>query len=289
MRNLKILYPVIISLILFASCSVQKRNYTKGYFVEWKTKRANTKETNQVVKHDKKKKTEDFISLVSLVPETKNSSKNLVASASKTKKPKPVFTKSKTFVNPCDTIVLHNEKVITAQIIEVNENEIKYRNCNDSTGPIRIISIVDVNYIRRINKEREYIKIEMVNGVRVDGARGRMDKNIKTLNMKRFANGSLILAILGYALIIAGICLGVIGLWVYSVLAVLLGIILPIIAFIIGDEVVDLIEKDSEKDSKNKYPFYKTAKASKLLGLILLCILAILGIAIYLLPLILLI
>src|ERR1700757_411522 len=133
MRYLKISYLAIISLLIFSSCSIQKRNYTKGYFVEWKTKRSNTKENKQTAKHEEKKKA-DFISLFSLVPENKNSPENIIASASKNKKTKPVFIPSKTFTNPCDTIAFHNEKVITGQIIEVNENEIKYRNCNDSAG-----------------------------------------------------------------------------------------------------------------------------------------------------------
>jgi uncharacterized membrane protein YozB (DUF420 family) len=140
-----------------------------------------------------------------------------------------------------------------------------------------------VNYIKRVNKEREYIKIEMVNGVRVDGSRGRMDKNMKTLTLKRFANASLVLGILGYIFMLVGIWFIISGSIIFLLL-VLLGAGIAIIAFLIGDEVVDQLDKDP----KTKYPFYKTAKAGKLLGLILLWIQGVLGLIALLLPLILL-
>jgi hypothetical protein len=58
-------------------------------------------------------------------------------------------------VSKCDTIILKSGSVIYAKVEEISQTEIKFRKCNNLTGPLNTISKAEVSSIRYINGTRD--------------------------------------------------------------------------------------------------------------------------------------
>lgn len=144
----------ILILVAGASCSIKKRAYRSGYYVEWKghhghvststqskSKQINLKpEYNEVVN-------QNFEAIVSSEKETILPVKN--------NKPN-IFTK-----DVCeDVITMKSGEEIKAKVIEINENEIKYKRCDNLDGPLITVKKNEVFMIKYANGTKEIIKDE---------------------------------------------------------------------------------------------------------------------------------
>lgn len=146
MKNLKTTSLAIISLVLlFASCSIEKRVHMSGYHVEW------NKSDKFSGKNDKVNVTESSKSQVSLnkIEISSNSmaaedelfvsnSNEILMPSTKLdilKIEKQKHSIKKVSNNDCDIIILKNGEEIQAKVLEVSQTEVKYKNCDNQNGP----------------------------------------------------------------------------------------------------------------------------------------------------------
>jgi len=147
---MKIKYTkIILSLLLFAfvvsSCTIQKRKYQKGMYVNVK----------HYVHHNKieKNKKEDALSIVELkVKEVAVSKQELVASIAKAAPPitktKPAKIKETKNDTCGDLIIMLDGAVIEAKVIEVTQTNVKYKKCNNVNGPTYTTALEKIERIQ---------------------------------------------------------------------------------------------------------------------------------------------
>jgi TM2 domain-containing membrane protein YozV len=136
-------YVFVVLLTVLSSCSIEKRQYSSGYHVEW---------FNQSVSHQKKEKpspkvNEPIIEESTLIENVELSFDEDVQLAAIESKPRASFVSnsskkhfkskpSKQLDEECDLIILKNGEEIKAKVIEVGVREIKYKNCDNLDGPL---------------------------------------------------------------------------------------------------------------------------------------------------------
>lgn len=74
-----------------------------------------------------------------------------------TPKEKITENQEKTQDDTCDVILLKNGEEILAKVLEIYPDEIRYKRCNNPTGPIRIERKTDVLFIKYSNGQKEII------------------------------------------------------------------------------------------------------------------------------------
>ena len=147
LQNMRMKAIIAILLInVFSSCSLQKRLYTKGFY---SGKNASAK--SQIK--------EDTLNLLT---------GNIKAIDTKEKKKKPVLLADKSankntsflditykLTGGCDTIVLRNGAKINANVSEISQTHIKFKNCGATNEPDISMNKDDINYIILSNGQKE--------------------------------------------------------------------------------------------------------------------------------------
>jgi hypothetical protein len=115
----------------------------------------------------------------------------------------------------CDTIVLKSGSLLIGKVEEIGQNEIKYRKCNNLTGPIISILKSDVSVIIYTNGSRDFFSS---NNVAISSQNNAItsDNNatikIEELGLAGFVSSFVGLFILGTPLGLIGVIFGVISL-----------------------------------------------------------------------------
>jgi TM2 domain-containing membrane protein YozV/uncharacterized protein YccT (UPF0319 family) len=148
MKHLKITSLAILSaMLLFASCSVEKRVHMSGYHIEWH------KSNKSLAKNEKVIKNENLVDQLAInkiesLPSQMDNDLELFASNSndiiltsttsdifKNEKINNLKQVKKVLNTDCDVIILKNGQEIQAKVLEVGQTEIKYKNCDNLSGP----------------------------------------------------------------------------------------------------------------------------------------------------------
>ena len=58
---------------------------------------------------------------------------------------------------PCDVIIFENGEEVEAKVLEINENEVKYRKCNNLDGPLLVVSKSKIFAIKHPNGTKTMI------------------------------------------------------------------------------------------------------------------------------------
>jgi hypothetical protein len=215
---------------------MQKRVYMSGYNIEWKkgshksdkqglaenkTKdKVNTKSENNL---EPLAKMEPAKTLIENNAEVNND--NLIASAGNSIIPvNTISNQQKDFlVNPssddCDNIVLKSGDEIKAKVTEITSDEIKYKKCDNLTGPTYSINKSEVFLIKYANGTKDIITTSNStptnNTVSSNNANDKPKKNKGDKKSGAFGIVSFVCSIIG--LLVAGI--------VFGPLAIIFGII----------------------------------------------------------------
>ena len=189
---MKKILAFILVVSLF-SCSVQKRKYNKGYYVDWKS---NTHKKDITKKETKKslKKTE-----VDDAPETHVLPKNteLVASSSeKLTLQKPQRTRS-IFDEPCDILIFKDGTELRVKLEEVRPRELKYRECDVIDGPLYTVEKSKVFMVKYANGTKEVFKTEAIEPSKPTPNQHQYNQGYKPLKTNGLAIASLVLGLLG--------------------------------------------------------------------------------------------
>ncbi|MGZ3861566.1 MAG: DUF4190 domain-containing protein [Bacteroidia bacterium] len=155
MRLRSYLYTLLAFAVL-TSCSIQRRNYRSGFYIDRKN---STAQKEPVRKAKKREIVSEKIPVTEVFVNTDITPKNATASLSE-KEIKPVYTKTKTYIDNCDTIIFRDGTEILAKVIEVGTSEIKYKNCDNQSGPTYIVEKNKVNFIIYSNGQSEQFKVE---------------------------------------------------------------------------------------------------------------------------------
>jgi hypothetical protein len=172
---------VIILSIVYSSCSIQKRNYRDGYFIDWHASSANKTNTLAIESNS-----ENNIETLDQSLESKAQSKlrNSVDCIEKAYLPKPInnIGDSKTYNQSqqslfadikissvsrnsrseldCDVIVMRNGDEINAKVLEVTPTEIKYKKCVEGNAVVYTKLKSDVFQIKYADGSKDFMGIE---------------------------------------------------------------------------------------------------------------------------------
>lgn len=150
-----IIYIFLAALLLITgSCTLQKRNYQKGYYVNWlhkKTGHTTAKISNDERNNDVAKKT---------VSNHENSEPLIVSQNSSNDK--PIFSDTKKAFIPLkdtcgDRILYKNGEEVLAKVIEITDNQIKYKRCDNLSGPLFVVTKQKIELIIYNNGVKETI------------------------------------------------------------------------------------------------------------------------------------
>jgi hypothetical protein len=161
MNRLILLLPL---LILF-SCTVQKRKYQKGFYVEHKGKAlpSNLSHTIQY----KSQETLQPITEQGVAENKTPAAKKETVFASADKSLSGLFPHEKKIKSPnppdsCDMILFRDGREVNARVFEISGKEIRYKRCEMPDGPDFVSLKADVFMIRYSNGVTEHFKAEAV-------------------------------------------------------------------------------------------------------------------------------
>ncbi len=139
---------ILAVMLLFASCSVEKRVHMSGYHIEWhKSNKSSLGKNEQIIKNNKlfnqlssgkiKKLHSQMNNELELFASNSNdtilkSTNSDILNNEETSNVKQVKKRLNT---DCDIIILKNGQEILAKVLEVGQTEIKYKNCDNQSGP----------------------------------------------------------------------------------------------------------------------------------------------------------
>lgn len=219
---------VIILMMFFPSCTMEKRIYFPGYNVEWsKSGESNCKNkaaspyiigssTNSISVYiadsnssacyqsgnDLLASTGNTIPLSTAIYNTALPVIDIKTEISGVK----IISKNiHKLADSCDIIILKSGVQIHAKVIEIGLSEIKYKKCSYLEGPVIVVSNADVYRIQYANGTEEIIP---QNDTDDDYAKTSV-KNIKSMRTEGLGEAGFFASILG--LFIAGIPLGLLA------------------------------------------------------------------------------
>lgn len=159
MKILKNSLFVVLILAVFSYCTVKKRAYRKGYYIEWAKHLSHS--TLSVMKEKKKsqslskevnvKKNDTYTDSETELASNENAQLLMV---------KPKKRQQINNVDCGDVIVMKNGEEITGKVVEINETEVKYKLCSDLDGPSITLNKKDVFMIKYTNGSKEILKSE---------------------------------------------------------------------------------------------------------------------------------
>lgn len=227
-----------LALALLAACSVQKRVHRTGYHIAWPGKSAKV-QTAATGKPAAKKPELPVVASRTIPVSAK-------AIAALAYRPAPVFTGSRTYIDNCDTIVLRNEAEIRARVYLVTDTEIKYKFCNNTAGPMLVVSKDDVAMIK------------YASGLQETFTRAKTDviDAIVERTIHKAAQTSMWTGISAYAVTLL------------PIVGVIVGIVLAIIAITSGSRALRLIDDNDRLDVL----YGRRARTGSVLGIVYLCL-----------------
>jgi hypothetical protein len=163
MKKLLLLLP----LILVISCTVQKRRYQGGFYVDWRSKNSASEKTNNASPKTKTSLADRQTAKVPALEEeiVLNSGEiNDIHAGADQKQTALKFKRKKSFLfdgtDSCDVLIFKDGSEVKAMVKEVGLNEIKYKKCENPDGPTYISRKSELFMIKYANGTREVIKSE---------------------------------------------------------------------------------------------------------------------------------
>jgi len=195
----KYLLCIFVLIVFLNSCSVQKKHFQRGYTVHWNKQFAkNDLITNESLKKD----ILDSYEINQDVDTIKNSDFEFLALNSQ-----KINQITDSVI--CDNILLTDGEEIQAKIIEISNNEIKYKRCDHVDGPTIILEKKKIFMITYSNGKKEIIKHEEVKEIKEKNDNANQHKSYNK-KINGFALSGFILSLIGIPII--GLLFSLIGL-----------------------------------------------------------------------------
>jgi len=143
--------------ILFASCTIQKRHYLKGFYFEKAACKAQGQSKSSLPK-ELREVMNSRTDNTKLTLEASNTPR-YVCSVNKnpSKYSNTSFIAVRKFNEDCDLIILKTGEEIKGKVIEITLTEIKYKKCDNLSGPTISVSKSEVFMIKYPNGSKDII------------------------------------------------------------------------------------------------------------------------------------
>jgi hypothetical protein len=152
MKILSLILSATLALSILGSCSVQKRHYRKGYHVAWMQKKSQDKPQLQPAELS-----ENIAGNNTSLPAEKTE----IASNENHALNLPLKKTNFSLLPPdtCnDQMLMKNGDMITARVTEISDEQIKYKRCDNLSGPTYSIGKEKVHSITYSNGIKEIIE-----------------------------------------------------------------------------------------------------------------------------------
>lgn len=162
--TLSFLLIIIVFITFVTSCTMEKKLYSPGYYVEWK-KNKTTPDLNNLEKkqissiNNNKNNINNFD-----IPADNFSENKLTASIDPSDLPTENNHTNNFYSNPtfkylttdsCDVIILRSGEIINATSIEIEAKEVKFKKCDNKDGPTISVKSVDIYMIKHADGTKD--------------------------------------------------------------------------------------------------------------------------------------
>jgi len=217
--SIKFSFLLFINLLLFTSCTIQKRRYSEGFYTKWNN-------TNKIKIQKNLKKdilvssnADSIAGSINRKSEAENENSTYFAALNSVpeiiEENKNYFENDSRIDGKCDVILLRTGNEIQAKVTEITPTEIKYKKCDFIDGPTISIDKKDVFMIQYSNGTKDVISTDDTSAKnkreqddyvspKPDPEVAEKDKKIEGLGIAGF-----VLSIIG--LFIVGVVLGLLG------------------------------------------------------------------------------
>lgn len=137
-----------------SACSVKKRTHRKGYYVDWVFSKKEAKPSLTSIDRSKERK------LMHENSDQNNSETKVLASNNDELTIENLDTKKGLLLlnDTCgDLILFKSGDIVTARVMEITEDKIKYKRCDNLGGPLFVVSKSTVQSIKYVNGTTEVI------------------------------------------------------------------------------------------------------------------------------------
>lgn len=206
MRFLLKCFVLVFFISIFSNCSVQKRAHRKGYYISW-----NHTSGTKALKKEKEPVKKPLEELV-ITEYVKSESEKTEASTTTNLSNKATIIKPKLILSDTcgDLILMRDGTQIVAKVLEISDEKIKYKRCDNLDGPTIITSTNNVHTIKFVNGVRQTFELSANHDrTSLSGAPNPIYSNNQRTNP--FAIAAFVLSILGvWPLTLLGSIIGLI-------------------------------------------------------------------------------
>lgn len=155
--KLRLFFLLILSFCIFSSCSIKKRAYRPGYYIDWTLQPKNKKTTEPKTAQDlsNKKHREEIPKDADVVSDEVAAADNRVHEKTFLYPVKPLITQD----TGCgDILTFKKGNELKVKVLEINETQVKYKHCDNLDGPLFIVHKNEVYSIKYKNGFTEYFE-----------------------------------------------------------------------------------------------------------------------------------
>lgn len=158
---------LLLPFLLLFSCSVQKRKYQKGFYVNWHKNTAQKEKKEAVATvHYKKIVPEPVITSQLPQPVIHKTAESAVVASGNNDMDNTSILKRRPLslqLNPdsCDEIIFRSGDETKVKIMEISATELKYKRCDNISGPLYVSKKSEVFMVKYANGTNETFKAEV--------------------------------------------------------------------------------------------------------------------------------
>jgi hypothetical protein len=198
---------LLLPFLLLLSCAVQKRKYQKGFYFS----RAQAPKGTVIAKKEVTRQAAD-IHEQKTVPASEVETEIETASAGQaaglTERKKQLIA----FEGDCDDIIFRNGDEVRGKVMEITDQEIKYKKCDFPDGPLYSVKKSAIFMIRYANGTKETFKTEpLIKSGRTDNSSSANGSPAARKEIHPYAIMALVAGILGIFLLLPAIAAIILG------------------------------------------------------------------------------
>ena len=196
---IKIFLAVFSLILIFTSCSIEKRVHMSGYHVAWqKSNRLNVSTEKLEVVDNSKDRLSLNKSVSSIVSSSLKEIDNNTSPSRIIKSHKKSFSKEQEDIslnNVCDLVVFKSGEEVEVKVLEVGVSEVKYKKCDNLNGPTFSESKKEVFMIKFSNGSKTVFSEDTAKPKQESSSFNETDNN-QASSSNNNNNKSLVVAVL---------------------------------------------------------------------------------------------
>lgn len=184
---------LFLLVLALGSCSVQKRKYSSGYYVDWKSDNYKKEIAKKETKKSHKRAEVQEVPEIQVLPKN---NEPLASAGEKLILQKPQRLHS-IFDEPCDILIFKDGTELRVKLEEIRPLELKYRECEVIDGPLYTVEKSKVFMVKYANGTKEVFKTDPIEPNKPAPNQHQYNQGYKPLKTNSLAVASLVLGLLG--------------------------------------------------------------------------------------------